>query len=90
MDTAAVWKRLFTEWPEGLARRGVLVTAQEQIVFRGFLISEELLLVERNAPDTMGARMVLVPLGLIVAVKITDVVKGKVFTDAGFSGRLSG
>jgi len=89
VDTFAVWKEWFGNWPDDLARQGVLVTSLgEQIPFSGFLTSETLLLVQRHAPDTVGTRQVLLPYGKIDCVKITDVVKPKVFSSGGFAGTL--
>lgn len=88
-DTAAVWHKFFTEWPSELPRRGVLVTSlEEQIPFEGFMTSETMLLVDRRAPDTSGARKVIVPYGHVAAYKVTDVLRGAQFQAAGFSGKL--
>jgi hypothetical protein len=83
----ARWKDLFCRWPEGMLRRGVLVTAfDEQIPFVGFWTSETFLLIERQTPDTLGARMVVLPYENIRALKVTDVVKPKTFRALGFEG----
>lgn len=88
MDTAAAWKECFSRWPDDIPRRGVLVTSyDEQILFSGFMTGAALLLVERAAPDTVGARQVLIPYGNIVAIKITDVVKTRAFQELGFEGK---
>jgi len=82
-------KKLFREWPAEMPRRGVLITTRdEQIPFSGFLTQEELLLVERKTPDTMGSRIVILPYGNISSVKLTDVVSPKLFQDLGFVGSL--
>jgi hypothetical protein len=89
MDTASVWRDLFLNWPKEIARRGVLVTNfDEQVPFEGFLTTAELLLLERRTPDTIGARKLIVPYGNVLAVKLTDVIKGKVLAAAGFAGEL--
>lgn len=83
------WRLFFQQWPKEMPHRGVIVTAlNEQIPFSGFLVSEHLLLVERQMPDTVGTRKVLMPFHSILMVKICDVVKTKVFQDAGFAGSL--
>jgi hypothetical protein len=88
LDAAQGWKDFYARWPDDLARRGVLVTNfGEQIVFTNFMVSEAMLLVERSAPDTMGARQVILPYGQIAGLKITDVVKPRAFVDMGFVGR---
>ncbi len=67
-----------------MPRRGVLVTAfGEQIAFEAFAASSEMLLLERRAPDTVGARLVILGYGGIQALKITDVVKMKAFESLG-------
>ena len=80
---------LFTHWPEQLPRRGVLVTTfGEQIPFNSFMLRGELLVVQRRAPDTSGARQVILALSQISALKIVDVVKAGAFEAAGFKGKL--
>lgn len=83
------WKSWFRSWPQEIPYRGVLVVKfGEQIPFDGILVSNEMVLVERRAPDTIGARKVLVPFEEIAAVKFTDVVRGKSFESAGFAGKM--
>ena len=89
MDACTVWKDFFRNWPDNLPREAVVVTTMgEQIPLAGFLTSEKLLLVHRRTPDTVGSRQVLIPYQNIDSVKITSVVKPKVFTAAGFEGTL--
>lgn len=84
-DAPGVWRRCFESWPSELERRGVLVTAfGEQILFDNFATSPDLLLVERRAPDTVGARTVIVSYDQIAALKIVDVAKAKAFQSMGF------
>lgn len=81
------WKDFFCRWPRGIPRRGVLVTSfDEQIPFAGFLISEAFLLLERTTPDSMGARMVVLPYENLAALKITEVVKPAALESMGFEG----
>ena len=83
------WKDYFTNWPAGLPRRGILVTAfGEQIPFAGFLVSKAFLLIQRRAPDSLGARTLLMAYDQVTALKITDVVKHKMFESIGFEGSL--
>lgn len=80
-----VWRDCFRNWPAEVERRGVLVTTfGEQIAFSNFATSDSILLVERPAPDTVGARTVLVDYQHVAAVKITDVVKMRAFQPLGF------
>lgn len=85
MDNAQAWRGFFVEWPRDLPRRGVVVTSfNEQIVFGNFLTTDSLLLVERQTPDSVGGRRVIIPYGNILALKLVDPVKTHVFTSAGF------
>jgi hypothetical protein len=84
-DAAEAWRHCFKQWPLELERRGVLVTSfGEQIVFDNFAASDAMLLIERRAPDAVGARMVLVPFQSIQALKITEIAKLKSFEPLGF------
>ncbi len=85
MPAITDWGDVFRCWPAEVPRRGVLVVAfGEQISFSSFATSEAFLLVERNSPDSMGARMLLVPYDKILGLKIVDVVKAKAFQSLGF------
>jgi hypothetical protein len=85
LDAATVWKDYFARWPAEVPRAGVLVTTfDEQIPFDGFATSENMLLVDRRNPDTLGARKILLTFDAIAAVKIVDVVKIKAFAALGF------
>lgn len=85
MNLGSIWKDYFSHWPTGVAPTGVLVTSyDEQIPFQNFMTGEALLVVERRAPDTTGARKVLLPYENIVAVKLVDVVNDSVFAGLGF------
>ena len=85
MEAAVAWRECFTNWPDQLARRGVVVTKfDEQIMFANFMTSDGLLLLERQTPDTIGARQVILGYDAISALKIVDVVKMKALTRLGF------
>ena len=87
MDRATVWKNLFTDWPETLPRKGVVVTVgNEAIPYHEFLVHSDVVLLQRRAPDTMGAREVIVPFGEISVVKMTEVVRPATYREAGFAG----
>lgn len=84
-DTTSIWRDFFQSWPTEMPQRGVLVTNyQEQVQFVGFLMTEQMLMLERMAPDANGGRRLLIPFGNILGVKITDPVKNEVFTQAGY------
>jgi hypothetical protein len=73
MHTAEAWRTLFENWPEAIPRQGILITSfNESIPFRDFLISGSIVLVERETPDSLGARKVMVAYDAISAVKITN------------------
>lgn len=66
------WRTLFENWPESIPREGLLVTTfGENIPFTNFLISGSILLLERDRPDTAGARKVMIAYAAISAVKLT-------------------
>jgi len=82
---AACWRACFHHWPANIPQRGVLVTAfDEQIPFGSFMVSEELLFIERRNPDTLGTRSVIVPYSQIAAVKIVDPLEPREFQSFGF------
>jgi len=71
MESAESWRSLFENWPESIPREGLLVTSfQETIAFTDFLISCGILLVERETPDSSGARKVMITYEAITALKI--------------------
>ncbi len=84
MDYESIWREYFTHWPAEIPTRGVVVTTTEQVPFISFLSNERILILERMAPDTSGARRVMVPFASIQAVKLTEVVREKSLRNAGF------
>jgi len=90
MSTSQTWKTLFSEWPAGIPRRGVLVNSlNEATPFKSYMIRGDTLLLERNNPDSLGARYILLGFDTISSVKFTDPLKESVFNAAGFVGKLS-
>jgi hypothetical protein len=84
------WNDFFTRWPTDVPRRGILVTTfNEQITFVSFLTTENFLLLERQTPDSQGARLVILSFDQILAMKIFDVLKPKQIKALGFEGVLS-
>ncbi len=74
MDSSFAWQQLFENWPKGLPKAGIVVTSfQESIGFTDFMVTEGLLALERDRPDSIGARKVIVAFTAISAVKMTDV-----------------
>ena len=67
------WQNVFQHWPASLAKQGLLVTTfGETIQFVNFLVSSTAVIIERDKPDTVGARKVIVDYGAISAIKLTD------------------
>ncbi len=85
MTTGEYWRSLFENWPNSVPRRGLLVTTfNESVPFVNYLISGGILLLDRDKPDTTGARKVMVAYDAIAAVKIIDVVELANFQALGF------
>jgi hypothetical protein len=90
MTANPVWKNLFNNWPSGIPKRGIMVTTlDETIPFKGFMLRDDLLLLDRNNPDSLGGRFVLLSFEVINCVKLIDPLKESVFATAGFLGKFS-
>jgi hypothetical protein len=91
MNSTETWKALFSNWPKGIAPKGVLVsTLNESIPFKGFMVKDDMLLLERTNPDPLGARFIFISYDAINCVKLIDPLKESTFTAAGFTGKLTG
>ena len=89
MTTLEAWRSLFENWPEAIPREGQLVTTfQEVIPFRDFRISGGILLLERDKPDSIGARKVMIGYDAIAAVKLTSTLELERFQVLGFQEPL--
>ena len=87
MDIAQSWHHIFKSWPAGYPRSGILVTTfQETIPFSNFMLSEGILLLERDKPDAQGARKAMVAFGAISCLKLMDVFELSKFKAFGFEG----
>ena len=85
MSSDSSWKGLFENWPETIERKGLITTTfDEQIPFVDFMLSGNILLVERDKPDSYGARKVMVIYDAIAAVKITSPIELARFQVMGF------
>jgi len=85
VESGQVWQAIFENWPESIPRKGLVVTSfQETIPFVDFLVSGGILMVERDKPDTYGARKVMIAYEAISAVKITDPMELARFRVMGF------
>ena len=86
-DMAAVWRELFARWPASINRKGILISSyHEQIPFDDFVFNNDFIILQRPAPDAVGARRVCVPFRLIEAIKYTDPVKIETYASMGFVG----
>jgi hypothetical protein len=85
MTTGEYWRSLFENWPSSVPRRGLLITTfNESIPFVNYLLSGGIVLLDRDKPDAMGARKVMVAYDNIAAIKITDVIELANFQALGF------
>ena len=85
MNTGEYWRAMFENWPSSVPRRGLVITTfNESIAFVNYMMSGGILLLERDRPDTVGARKVMIAYDAISAVKITDVVELANFQALGF------
>ncbi|MFH5802475.1 hypothetical protein [Alienimonas sp. DA493] len=67
------WRHLFAHWPADLAKTGSVITEQnEPVRFVDFAVSGGLLLLQRDRPDTTGARKVLLSYDAISSLKLDD------------------
>jgi hypothetical protein len=90
MTHAEDWKSLFTAWPKGVPRRGIVTnTLNEQTPFKGFMIKGEMLLLERTNADAMGGRYILMNFAGIDSIKLIDPLKEADITAAGFAGAFA-
>lgn len=90
MSDAFRYEDLFTRWPTGLHKRGIVTTTlNEAIPFKSFMQIDGMLLLDRTNPDSLGARLIFLEYSSIAAVKLIDPVKSSTFTDLGFTGQLS-
>jgi len=73
MDSAFSWQQLFENWPADAPKVGIVTTTfQESVGFTNFMIAEGLLALERDRPDSVGARKIVLPFSAITSLKMTD------------------
>lgn len=79
------WHNLFENWPEAIPRQGILVTTYgDQIPFVSYMIAGGLLLLERDQPDSLGARKVILSFDVITAIKMKTTIEMSRFQVMGF------
>ncbi|MCG6154989.1 hypothetical protein [Rubinisphaera margarita] len=72
MDMTEHWRNVFESWPESIPRKGLVVNKLgESMQFSNYLVSGGILLMDRDTPDSHGARKVMIGYDQIAAVKIT-------------------
>jgi len=85
MQSAIYWQTLFENWPAAVPRQGIVVTTQpDPLPFVTFLLADGLLLLERDKPDSQGARKVILSYESIAGVKITSTAPIEELTQLGF------
>lgn len=84
INTAESWRALFEAWPDAIPRQGIVITPQESVPFINYLISGSLVILERDKPDTLGARKVIVSYDNIVALKLPSPLELVKFQVMGF------
>jgi len=89
MQTGEHWRNIFENWPESIPRKGIVITTQgESIPFINYLISEGIVLLDRETPDSLGARKVMLTYSVIAALKITTPLELARFQVMGFQAPL--
>ena len=90
MANTAQWQQAFLKWPASIPKRGIVTTVlNEHIPFKGFMTTDKLLLLERQNPDSLGARFIVLEYAAINALKYIDPLKAENFAELGFVGKLS-
>ncbi len=85
MQSADYWQQLFEGWPPSFPTKGIVVTTyQESIQFVRFMISDGMIVLERDKPDSSDARKVVIPFASVAALKITDTFELERFQELGF------
>ena len=89
MVAAQQWDSFFSNWPTSLPRSGVLLTnLNETMPFKDFWLKEGMLLIERQTPDAMGARFVLLSFDVLNVVKFTNPLTAAEIAEAGFRAEV--
>ncbi|MBX3426003.1 MAG: hypothetical protein KF688_10020 [Pirellulales bacterium] len=89
--TNSPWRDFFMTWPANVPRAGIVVsTLNEQTPFKNFWIRGETLLLERNVPDALGGRFIVIGFDVINTFKFTSPLNAATIADAGFEERPKG
>ncbi len=85
MPASKLWQAFFTNWPAAIAQRGLIITSlNDSVPFKNFWLKDGLLLLERNNPDALGGRFILLSFEGISTVKFIDPLRESVIEAAGF------
>jgi len=80
-----IWRDVFANWPAQFRRKGVVIPSYgEPILFVDFVLNDNVVVLERPTPDTVGARRVTIPFQLIESLKYTEPLNTEQFLKAGF------
>lgn len=89
LETTERWQTLFENWPDSIQRRGIIIsTTGEAVPFINFMVSDGLLLVERDGPDASGTRRVILSYDAISIVKLVGGGELSQFHAMGFQASL--
>lgn len=84
-QNATVWEALFRSWPDQLPRNGMLVVQWgETVPFIDFRLGPGVIVLERDKPDALGSRKVLVPYSSIAGLKLGSTAPLSSFSEWGF------
>lgn len=89
MHSAEAWRSLFENWPQSIPRTGLLVASWGEVIgFKDFMISGTMLMIERETPDSLGARKLIVTYEGIAGLKLTSPMELAKFQVLGFQRSL--
>ncbi|WP_417387234.1 hypothetical protein [Gimesia sp.] len=89
MDSAEGWRSILENWPNAIPKKGIVVTTyQESIPFQNYLLSSSVVMFERDKPDSLGARKVMLSYNAIDAIKLTDPIELAQYQVMGFQPTL--
>jgi hypothetical protein len=90
MDPVEYWRQIFHKWPKEMTRRGIIVTkVNETVPFKGFMTTEDMVVLDRTNPDPLGSRFVMIGYGAIEILKFIDALKEDAFAKLGFAGKFT-
>jgi len=89
MEMVEHWRNIFESWPDSIPRKGLVVNRLgESMQFSDFLISGGILLMDRETPDSQGARKVMIGYDQIMSLKITTPLELARFQVMGFQAPM--